>query len=73
MSNFRSKLTYIFVKCGCANYFFLNSENLICRGTGISKYFRESFGIRDKESPLYNYLHSSVRGVRYPDKLKERL
>ena len=43
----------IFVKCGCANYFILNSANLICRGTDISKYFRESLGIRDNESRLY--------------------
>ena len=27
--------------------------NLICRSTGISKYFRESRGIRDNESQLY--------------------
>ena len=31
-----------FLKCGCSKYFFLNSANLICRGTDISKYFRES-------------------------------
>ena len=40
-------------KCGCSNYFFLNSANLICRGTAISKYFRGSLGIRDNESRLY--------------------
>ena len=33
--------------------FFLNSANLICRGTDIWKYFRESLGIRDYESWLY--------------------
>ena len=33
--------------------FFLNSANLICRTTDISKYFRESLGIRDNESRLY--------------------
>ena len=48
-----SPITHIFVKCGCSNYFFLNSENLICRGTDISKYFGESLGIRDNESRLY--------------------
>ena len=32
--------------------FFLNSANLICRGTGISKYFRESLGLQDNESRL---------------------
>ena len=42
-----------FVKWGCWNYFFLNSENLICRGTDTSKCFRESLGIRDNESRLY--------------------
>ena len=44
---------YIFVKCGYANYVFLNSANLICRSTDISKYFRESLGIRDNDSRLY--------------------
>ena len=34
--------------------FFLNSANLICRDTDISKYFRESLGLRDNESRLYN-------------------
>ena len=46
-------ITYIFVKCGCSNYFFLNSANLICRGTDISQYFIESIGFRDNESRLY--------------------
>ena len=32
---------------------FLNSANLICRGTDISKYSRESLGLRDNESRLY--------------------
>ena len=53
ISNFKSPITYVFVKCGCSNYFFFNSANLICRGTDISKYFRESLGIRDNESQLY--------------------
>ena len=48
-SNFRSQLTYSFVKCGRSIYFFLNSANMICRGPDISKYFRESRGLRDKE------------------------
>ena len=34
-------------------FLLLNSANLICRGTDISKYFRESLGIRDNESRLY--------------------
>ena len=33
--------------------FFLNSANLICRDTDISKYFRESLGLRDNESRLH--------------------
>ena len=33
--------------------FFFNSANLICRGTDISKYFRESLGLRDNESRLF--------------------
>ena len=52
-SNFKSPVTYIFVKCGCLNYFFLNFATLICRGTDISKYFIESLGIGDNESLLY--------------------
>ena len=57
ISNFKSPIThiYIFAKCGCSNYFFLNSANLICRGTDISKYFRGSLGIRDNESQLYYF------------------
>ena len=34
-------------------FIFCNSANLICRGTNISKYLRESFGLRDNESRLY--------------------
>ena len=33
---------------------FLNSANLICRGTDISKHSRESLGLRDNESRLYS-------------------
>ena len=54
--NFKSPVTHIFVKCCCLSYFFLNSANLICRGTDISKYFREFLGIRDTESRLYMYI-----------------
>ena len=53
ISNVKSPNTYKFFKCGCSNYFFLSSENLICRGTDISKCFRESLGIRNNESRLY--------------------
>ena len=38
---------------------FLNSANLICRSTDISKYVRESFGIRDNESRLYMLVSSN--------------
>ena len=53
ISNFKSRITYTFVKCGCSIYFFFNSAILICRGTDISKYFRESLGIWDNESWKY--------------------
>ena len=44
--NFRSQITYSYMKCGCSNYyFFLSSVNLICRSMDISKYFRESLGL----------------------------
>ena len=33
--------------------FLFNSANLTCRDTDISKYFRESVGLRDNESRLY--------------------
>ena len=32
----------------------LNSANLICRCTDISKYFRQSFEIRDNESTVFD-------------------
>ena len=35
-------------------FIFSSSANLICQNTDISKYFRESLGIRDNESRLYN-------------------
>ena len=49
-----------FVKCGCSVYFFINSANLICRGTNISKYFRESLGLRDNKSRLYIKQYSCI-------------
>ena len=45
--------------------FFLNSANLICRDTDISKYFRESLGLRDNESRLYMYGHVSHLEANY--------
>ena len=52
------------MKRGCSIFFFftLNSGNLLCRSTDISKYFRESLGLRDNESTgvvdFYDYLLS---------------
>ena len=44
--------------------FLLNSANLICRSTDISKYFRGSLGIRDNESRLYfDYFRTQVPTV----------
>ena len=56
ISNFKSPDIHIFVKCVLSNYFFLNSANLICRSTDISKFFRESLGIRDNGSRLYLHI-----------------
>ena len=64
ISNFNSPITYIFVKCGCSNYFFLNSANLICRSTDISKYFRKSLGIRDNESTVFQIIWIAVSTSR---------
>ena len=46
---------YIFICEMCLSdfSFFLNSANLIYRDTDISKYFRESIGLRDNESRPY--------------------
>ena len=41
------------MKCDCSTYFFLYSAILIYQGMGISKYFRESLELQDKESRLY--------------------
>ena len=57
------------MKFGCAICNFLNSENLICRTTDISKCFRGSLQLRDNESRLYimnfwemfEQQHSAVR------------
>ena len=55
ISNFRSQITYSYVKSDCLIYFILSSANLMCRGTDISNYFRESLGLQDNESRLYMY------------------
>ena len=60
ISNFKSPITYIHLINGCSNYFFLNSANLICRGTDISKYFRGSLGIRDNESDCIRKFKSRI-------------
>ena len=46
----RVKLRIHFLKCSCSIYFVLNSANLICGGTDISKYFKKSLESRDNES-----------------------
>ena len=58
ISNFRSQITYSFVKCVVQFIVFLTLSTLICRRTDISKCFSESFGIRDNESRLY--LHKNI-------------
>ena len=42
---------------------FLSFANLICRGTDVSKYFRESIGPRDNETRLYEF-HCEVSQMR---------
>ena len=46
-------MTCSFAKFGCSFGIFLNSANLICRNTDISKCFRGSLRLRDNESRLY--------------------
>ena len=50
------------MKFGCSNIFFLNTINLICRSTDISKCFRGSLRFRDNESRLYlfHFIYFSV-------------
>ena len=57
ISNFVSQITYTFVKCSCSIYSVLNSANLICQSTDISKYIRESLELRDNKSRLYLNCH----------------
>ena len=59
ISNFRSQITYSFVKCVVQFIVFLTVSTLICRGTDISKCFSESLGIRDNESRLYLFSDTS--------------
>ena len=53
ISNYRNQITCSFVKFGCSIGIFLNSANVICRSTDISKCFRGSLRLRDIESRLY--------------------
>ena len=46
-------MTCIFLEVGCSIGIFLNSANLICRSTDISKCFRGSLRLRDNENRLY--------------------
>ena len=53
ISNFRSQITYSFVKLVVQFIVFLTLSTLICQGTDILKCFREYLGTRDNESRLY--------------------
>ena len=44
---------FILLKAVVRLIVFLSSANLICRGTDISKCFRESLGLRDNENRMY--------------------
>ena len=46
--------------------FSLNCANLICRGTDILKYFRESLGLRDNGSRLYIAVGTLPKGMNKP-------
>ena len=50
ISNFRSQITYSFVKCGCLIYCFPHSLNSDMSRYGYLEVFPESLGIRDNES-----------------------
>ena len=52
------------MKFACLIGIFLNSANLICRSTVISKCFRGSLRLRDYESRLYNKA-GSIMGSCY--------
>ena len=58
--NLRGQITYLFVKFGCSICIFLNSANLICRNTDISKCFRGSLRLRDNEGWLYMQSETSL-------------
>ena len=50
------------------DYFFHKPANLICRGTDISKYFREYIGLRVNESRLYMILKQCDRRLEIQKK-----
>ena len=56
ISNLRSQITYSFVKFGCSIGIFLNSANLKCLSTDISKCFRGSLRLQDNEFDCILYL-----------------
>ena len=74
ISNFRSQITYSFVKCVSSSYFFLHLVILICRGTDISKYLRESLGLRDNDSrlSLRKYAYSNILKILPPKNEKKK-
>ena len=43
---------------------FFNSANLICRDTDVSKYSRDSLGLRDNESTVFGTLKICPKDVR---------
>ena len=51
------------MKFGCPIGIFLNSANLTCQSTDISKCFRGSLRLRDNESRLYLYICPCLLGV----------
>ena len=50
MSTFRNQITYSVDKSDPSIYFYLSCANLICGGTDVWKYFRESLGLKDNKS-----------------------
>ena len=63
------KLHTSFVKCGSSIYFFFSSTNLIFQSRDMSKYFRESFWLRDKESTVYVAAQDIFISYRWMDDL----
>ena len=64
--NLRSQITIHLLNVVVRFIVFLNSANLICRGTDISKYSREYCGLRDNESRLYqNLLNIALRCILF--------